>query len=135
MNKIKKKILTSVLVFTFLLTIGSTALATTGPFYFYIVKGDRGISTAQIKDDYEQKAYITVLETNVGCCANDFMHLRVRTSSGQFATSAISTKNVGSYTTPYSVLYGQAGSSYKLYGQFDDASIHGSGRSQGRWTP
>lgn len=134
MNKSIRKLLTGVLVCTSLATVGATAYATTGEFYFYIVKGDRGISDVEIKDDNEQTAYITVIESDTGYGPNDYMHLRVRTQGGQFATAPVATTR-GSYTTPYSVQEGIAGRGYKLYGQYDDASAYDRGLSAGYWTP
>lgn len=134
MNKSIRKLLTGVLVCTSLATVGATAYATTGQFYFSIIKGQRGISDVEIKDDNEQLAYITVNGGDVGDSANDYMHMRVRTQGGQFATASVAT-TIGTYTTPYSVQAGKQGFGYKLYGQLDDMSNDAVGSSFGLWTP
>lgn len=135
MKKSIRKLLTGVLVCTSLVTVGATAYATTGSFYFQLARNEVSSSSVQSKDDNEQTAYITVTNSDLSNVPNDTMHLRVRTDVGQLATNAVEVKYTGSYTTSYSLLQGKAGYGYKLYGQYDYASPYQSGMVQGRWTP
>lgn len=134
MNKSIRKLVTGVLLCTSLVTVGITAYATTGDFYFNLSKGVKGVSAVEIKDDDEQTAYINVTSSNLGNSSNDDMYLRVRTQGGQQATGLVRAIK-GPYTTSYSVLDGVAGRGYKLYAEYNDESKHGAGMCQGRWTP
>jgi len=134
MNKSIRKLLTGVLVCTSLATVGATAYATTGEYYFFLYKGEKGISDVEMKDDNEQKAYITAAYTGLGADPNDDMYMRVRTEGGLYATDVVRTV-IGSYTTPYSVRAGVEGRGYKLYAEYNDASELAAGMAQGRWTP
>lgn len=135
MKKSIRKLLTGALVCTSLVTVGATAYATTGNFYFQLGRNQVSSSSTQYKDDSEQTAYITVTSSDLSNVPNDTMHLRVRTDVGQLATNSVEAKYTGSYTTSYTFLRGQAGSGYKLYGQYDSESPYQQGMVQGRWTP
>lgn len=135
MKKSIRKLLTGVLVCTSLVTVGATAYATTGNFYFQLGRNQVSSSSTQYKDDSEQRAYITVTNSDLSNVPNDTMHLRVRTDVGQLATNSVEAKYTGSYNASYSFLQGIKGAGYKLYGQYDSESPYQQGMVQGRWTP
>lgn len=134
MRKGLKKILALTMVLGTVISVNSVAFADTPSYRFELSAGSKGYTSQTQKHDTDQNAYVYVDYVRYSCCPGpDAFYYRSRTAAGAMASDVRSRAGTGTVRLPYTVLYGQKGAYYKLYGQFDGDRAHPSNTSRGSW--
>lgn len=132
----KRKI--SVLLACLMLVNALPVLAAGQNFAFsFTSKNQLRSSASYAKEDNEQNAYVTIIESDTENFVDnvDVFGCRVRRSSNNAAvTNYTLLTTTSNYQLPY-ITTGYQGVEYYLRGQIDDTSVYSALEVEGRWLP